>query len=423
MNVMARTTGLTLDVESPDWAGGEILERITEEAAITAPDGDAPRVEMVADEGAVVATGAPVARLHDSPEVALVAPMAARVARVHLRAGRRLAEIVLFREPGGDVVRHDAGDAAAGSSDALLHLMMASGFWPRIRRRPFGRMPVAGERPLSVFVMASDTRPLAPDPLDALAGREEDFARGLGALAGLAPEGAVLCKPAGAPLAGVPKDGVRVVTTGARHPQGLAGIRIHAACPAAPDRPVWDLHAEDVADLGSLLVTGHLPQTRLVTVTGPALNETRRLRCQTGADMRALSYGAIRTGPHRILSGSALDGHPGHWLAPRHRQVTVLPAGEAAPKPHWFLAALTRWSLPRPVIPTAALDAAAGGAFPVMPMIRALSVGDDETAIRLGALSLVEEDLALVDYVTAGQPPLGDLLREMLDRVEAEVGA
>lgn len=421
MNEMPRSTGLTPEVRTPAWAGHDIGEHITEEAAITAPPGDTLRVEMLAEEDAVVAAGAPVARLRDAPAIVLTAPMAARIARVSLRAGRRLSEIVLFRETGGDVQSHDIGAAAEGSDEALLSLLMASGFWPRLRRRPFGRIPPPGERPVAIFVMATDTRPLAPDPILALAEREEDFARGLAALAAVAQEGIFVCQPTGASLPGRDREKVRIVSTTGRHPQGLAGVRIHAACPADPERAVWELHAEDVADLGVLLAEGHLPQTRLVTVAGPALTETRRLRCQIGADMRALTYGAIHPGPHRILSGSALDGRPGHWLAPRDRQVTVLHGEEAAPKPHWFLAALTRWSLPRPVIPTAALDAAAGGAFPVMAMIRALSVGDDETAIRLGALSLIEEDLALIDYVTGGRPHVSDLLREMLNRVEAEV--
>lgn len=403
------------------WAGGAIAEHITEEAAITASPGESLRVETLVDEDALVPAGAPIARLRDAPGIVLVAPMAARVARISLKAGRRLSEIVLFRETGGDVRTHDVAGAAGDAPEALLALMMGAGFWPRLRRRPFGRMPPAGERPVAIVVMAAETRPLAPDPSQALAGREEDFARGLAALAGLTREGVLLCRAPGAEVPGGPSERVRVVTTGARHPQGLPGLHIHATCPADPERPVWDLHAEDVADLGRLLAEGHLPQTRLVTVTGPALSEARRLRCQIGADMRALSYGAVHPGPHRLLSGSALDGHPGHWLAPRDRQVTVLRGAQAHEPPHWFIAALTRWSLPRPVIPTAALDAAAGGAFPVMAMIRALSVGDDEAAIRLGALSLVEEDVALIDYVTGGEPHLRDLLREMLDRIEAEV--
>ena len=419
---LSPNAGLTPVVRTPPPAGSAVRDHVTEEAAITASHGEELRVEMIADEDSVVPCGAPVARLRDAPDIFLVAPMAARVARISLRPGRRLTEIVLFRE-NGDVQGHDVADAAAGSAAALAALMQASGFWRRLRRRPFGRMPGPDETPAAIFVMAADTRPLAPDPHQALAGREDDLGRGLTALATLTGGPVFLCQPPGAPSVrtAVSGDRLRTLTAGTRHPNGLAGIRAHAAHPARIDAPVWDLHAEDAADLGALLATGVLPQTRLVSVAGPAMSETRSLRCQIGADLRELTYGATLPGPHRLLSGSALDGHAAHWLAPLHRQVTALPQDPAHNRPHWFIAALTSWSLPRPVIPTAALDQAAGAAFPVMAMVRALSVGDDETALKLGVLSLVEEDLALIDYVTGGRPRLSDLLRTMLDRIETEM--
>jgi Na+-transporting NADH:ubiquinone oxidoreductase subunit A len=416
--------GLALAVDTPPTAvmpveGVRPAEALTEEAALIPPRGTSPRIEMLVEEGALVAEGAPVARLRHAPEVVFVAPMPARVAAAHLLPGRRMGEIVLFREAGGDVHRHaDASDAP----EALLPLLQRAGFWPRLRRRPYGGMPPAGERPAAILVMGCDTRPLAPHPADALARREEALARGLAALADLTDGPVFLCEDSARPL-GVTVPGVQSVPTVARHPQGLPGIRIAELCPADSDHPVWDLDAEDVADIGDLLATGHLPQRRVVRVVGPALTETRLVTCQIGADTRGLSYGAIRPGPHTILAGSPIDGRPAHWLGPRDRQVTVMDAAPPETPPHWFIAALTRSSRPRPIIPSAALMQAVGGAFPAMAMLRALGAGDDETALKLGALSLLEEDLALVDYVTGGTPRAADLLRGLLDRTRAEEGA
>ncbi len=397
----------------------------TAEAAITARPGDNLRIEVLADEATSVPEGAPVARLSSHPEIVLVAPMPARVARIGLRPGRRLSEIVVFHDEAGDRLEHKISAAArAGDEAALRALMQAAGFWPRIRRRPFGGMPSPGERPAALVVMAVDTKPLALDPRAAITGREEDLDRGLAAFSGLTDGPVLLCQGAGTSVAGQGAAGrLRRVTPGAWHPHGLAGHSIHRHCPAGIDTPVWDVHVEDVTDLGALLRTGHLPQTRLVKVAGAALTETRILRCQAGADLRALVYGAVLPGPHVVLSGSPLDGHPSRWLGARDRQVSVLPAPSAAPQPHWFRAALTRWSLPRPVIPTAALTQSAGSTFPVMAMVRALAVGDDETAMKLGVLSLLEEDLALIDYVIGGDPALMTLLRTMLDRIETELAA
>jgi len=124
-------------------------------------------------------------------------------------------------------------------------------------------------------------------------------------------------------------------------------------------------------------------------------------------------------GPRAILSGSVLEGREVRWLGWRDRQVTVLERPEARPQQHWLKGALRRASRPEPVIATSAVEHALGGAMPGMALLRALAVGDDEAAQELGVLALLEEDLALVDYVTSASPRFTDLLRACLDRIEA----
>jgi len=330
---------------------------------------------------------------------------------------------VLFREDGGDVRSHVVTSALDPAN--LRTLMQGAGVWPWLRRRPFGGMPKTDEQPAAIVVMAVDTRPFAPAPCAALAGREDDFARGLQALSLLTDAPVLLCQPAGAALVDAKAFGKRLrrVDCGTRHPQGAAGIQIHALAPATLDAPVWDIHAEDVAALGDLLHSGVLPMTRMVQIAGSGLREARLVRTQQGADLRELTRYAALPGTHRLLSGSQIDGTDAHWLAPRHRQITVLP-GPAPQKPlHWFKAALTRSSTPMPVIPTAALTQAFGAALPAVPFIRALTAGDDEMAMKLGLLSLLEEDIGLADYVVGGDAHLAGLLRGMLDRIRTELAA
>ncbi len=54
------------------------------------------------------------------------------------------------------------------------------------------------------------------------------------------------------------------------------------------------------------------------------------------------------------------------------------------------------------------------------PLLRALIVGDTDTALALGALELDEEDLALCTFVCPGKYDYGPLLRETLSRIEKE---
>lgn len=393
---------------------------VTQEAGITAPNRKTPRVEMVVEEGATVAQGAPLARLRHAPEIQFVAPMPCRLGRANLLPGRRLSELVVYQEPGGNVVEHKT--TTAKSRSGLRVLLQRAGFWQRIERRPFGGMPAADEHPAAIFVMAADTRPLAPDPQRALTGREEDFVRGLKELEKLTNGPIFLCQTRTRKLKldWSKSDRLRHIECGPRHPQGSPGLQIHAHYPAEINRPVWDIHAEDVASLGTLMETGQLPMNRHVTVAGPMLNETRHLKTQIGADLRELTQGVAKRAPHVLLSGSPIDGHIAHWLAPRDRQISVLPAKTAAPTKHWLIAALTRSGQTNPVIPTAALTQSFGNALPAAMYIRALSSGDDETLLKLGGLSLLPEDLALADYVLGGEAHIAGMHGTMLDRIQEE---
>lgn len=408
------SAGLRLPAPAPPDPEGAAAVLLTDEAALVPAPGEELRVEALVAEGDQVAQGQPLLKMRAASQIALVAPMAGRVAVIELKPGRRLVQLVLFREGEGrhvfDLPHHDEAGIRA--------LMQQSGLWRTLRSRPFGGMPGIDAHPAGIFVMATDTRPGAADPALALQGREEGFTRGLTALRLLTPGAVWVCAGRELPV----PDGVRVIRCGALHPQGLAGIQIHRHRPASPAAPVWDIAAEDVADLGDLIGGGHLPETRLVSVSGDVLRENRLLRCQPGADLRGLCHALLRPGPHRLLAGAALDGHPAHYLGPRDRQVTALADGSGRAHRHWFSAALRRAARPLPIIPTAALDQAMGGNIPAAALVRALASGDAEGAVRLGALSLLEEDLALADYVTGAEPRLSDQLRALLRRVEDEEG-
>lgn len=410
----------------PLFRGADIGTIITDQCALTARSEEDFRVDLLVAEGDRVAQGTPVLRSRRDPDIVLVAPVSGEVAAIDLGPGRRLSHVLFFHAP--DAGRHAYDVTAANRGDdpaATRALLLSAGLWPLLRSRPFGRIPAPAETPSAIFVMALDTRPDAPPPRLALDGREEDLARGLRALAGLASGPVVLCQDRGADIVDAGGTGARcrIRKVAPVHPHGLAGFQLAALHPAAAGRPVWDVHAEDVAGIGAFLETGLVPETKLVSVAGPALREHRLVRCQPGADLRALTFDIVRPGPHRLLSGSAQDGVEARWLGRWHRQATTVAAAPDAAHRHWFSVALRRARRPLPIIPTAALDHAFGGLLPAAALVRALAANDAETATRLGALSLLEEDLALADHVTGAAPRLSAMLRAMLDRIEAEEAA
>jgi Na+-transporting NADH:ubiquinone oxidoreductase subunit A len=406
------------------FAGENIETLITDQSALFAGPEDDLRVDALVAEGDRVAQGQPVLRSRRHPELVEVAPVAGTIASVDIAPGRRLSSIVFFYE--SDAGRHVHAEAALSNDPASVRqALQGGGLWSLLRSRPFGRVPKPAEKPAAIFVMAADSRPHAPSPALAIEGREEELSRGLAALALLTDGPIYLCHDSHVPPPFSKRSAQRVKMAAIKsvHPHGLAGFQIAMRMPATLAAPVWDVHAEDVVCIGSYLVSGLVPETRLVTVSGPALREERLVRCQPGADLRALCFDILKPGPHRLLGGSAHDGREARWLGPWQRQVTALLGRSEDRRQHWFSKALKGASRPLPIIPTAALDHAFAGILPATPLARAIASNDAETAIRLGALSLVEDDLALADFVTAASPRLSSMFRALIDRIAMEEGA
>ncbi|MDO5647090.1 Na(+)-translocating NADH-quinone reductase subunit A [Paracoccus sp. (in: a-proteobacteria)] len=408
--------GISLRIGGPDLpdigaASVDIPEHITDETAIGGGFGPDFRVDPQVGVGDIVSQGAALLTDRRDPRITVTAPVAGRVARLDLGPGRRLEQVVLFHDPDGG--RRVFDTTGAGTVEGLRDLLLASGLWTAIQTRPGGRLADPDIAPSAIFIAAADTRPGAVSPMVGLSA--DDLTTGIAALRRMGPVYVIHDGMAA-------QSDVTMIRAGAIHPGGLAGWHIHAQHPASATRRVWVMDAPDVAALGALIRSGHLPQTRVVAVTGPGLSQARLLRTQAGADLRALVQGAMTPGPKRILSGSVLDGVETRHLRHGDRQVTVTLRDTAPTRGHWFRAALSRASRPVPVIPSAAVDQALPATVPAVPFLRALGSGNDEAAIALGALSLSEPDLALVDYVTGARPRFADLLRGVLDRTGAEQG-
>src|SRR5690606_30148376 len=131
------------------------------------------------------------------------------------------------------------------------------------------------------------------------------------------------------------------------------------------------------------------------------------------------------------------------FLGRYHLQVSVLLEGRERPFIHYMVAGFNRFSvmpiyiskfLKNKLFPfTTSTNSSERAMVPigsyenVMPLdilptqlLRALVVGDTETAQKLGCLELEEEDLALCSFVCSGKYEYGPILRENLERIEKE---
>ena len=180
---------------------------------------------------------------------------------------------------------------------------------------------------------------------------------------------------------------------------------------------------------------------------GPAVEQPRLLRTVLGASTDELVAGQIAAGENRVVSGSVLSGHtargPLAFLGRYHTQVSVLPEGRERVFLGWFSPGTRRHSVmgiylsrlfpgrrmkmntstngsPRAVVPIGAYEKVMPLDILPTPLLKSLIVGDVEQAVKLGALELDEEDLALCTYVCPGKYEFGPILRDNLTRIEME---
>ncbi|MFK5956248.1 MAG: NADH:ubiquinone reductase (Na(+)-transporting) subunit A [Planctomycetota bacterium] len=405
------------------------------------------KVQMLAHEGDKVQIGSPLFRDRRDPDVVFTSPGAGTVEAVNRGAKRAVLSVVVKLDGSADAVSFDKLDPGTCDRAALVTALTASGLWPNLRQRPFDKVAVSAETPRSIFVTAMDTQPLAPSPKEMLAGREEAFKLGLTALCKLSGGATYLCTKAGEDWAELSVDGVSQEQFAGPHPAGNAGVHINALDPVNMERKVWHIDYQGVAEIGEFLLSGVVPTERRVAVVGPAAEKCAVYKTRRGATTSAFTSACSPKGV-RFVAGSLLSGataDPGSDKGYLGRYTHQLSLVDDAPEREflgWVKPVGTRWSLTntyfakfvkkkfridtdinggvRAIVPL-------GNYEKVMPMdilpthlIKSLAANDVETAEKLGALELGEEDLALCQYVCPSKIDITDMLRAMLTRIEKE---
>jgi Na+-transporting NADH:ubiquinone oxidoreductase subunit A len=323
--------------------------------------------------------------------------------------------------------------------------LIKSGLWMGLRTRPYSRVPRVDAQPSSIFVTAIDTNPLAADPAVLITERRDEFQHGLKVLSALA-EGAVhLCT---GPNVDVPvTDGVSVHQFAGVHPAGLVGTHIHFIDPVHANKEVWHIGYQDVIAYGQFFTKGRIPTEKVIALGGPQVESPRLIRTRSGADLDQLLAGQTKEGHTRAISGSALSGHTAAgalaYLGRYHNQVTAILEDRERHFISYMSPGVNRHSaLPiylsslnkgKSFDMTSSTNGSERAMVPlgnyeqVMPLdilptqlLRALIVGDTQTAQKLGCLELDEEDLALCTYVCVGKYEYGPILRDNLTRIEQE---
>jgi Na+-transporting NADH:ubiquinone oxidoreductase subunit A len=437
-------TGLDLPIKgSPKQEIGEgnAIKRV----AVIGSDYPGMKPTMLVQEGDQVKLGQPLFADKKNDGVQFTAPGSGKVIEIN-RGERRVFQSVVIELDGKDtaVKFKSHTDLAALTRDAVVEELVESGLWTAIRRRPYEKIPAINAVPHSIFVNAMDTNPLAGDQALAIARQPEAFVDGISVISKLTEGTVFVCRD---PQAAFDAGSAQVETFSGKHPAGLVGTHIHHLDPVGEGKEVWHVSAQDVIAIGRLFKEGVLSTERVVSLAGPSVKSPRLVVTRVGASLDELTAGELVDGSHRVVSGSILGGRTASgvfgYLGRYHQQVSVLEEGTHRVPFGWLSPGTNKHSVmgiylsklmpgklldyttntngsPRAMVPVGAYEKVMPLDILPTQLLRSLIVGDTDMAVKLGALELAEEDLALCTYVCPGKYEYGPILRDNLTTIELE---
>lgn len=398
-------------------------------------------------EGDAVEAGAPLLYDKTRPEIKLVSPVSGTVQSI-VRGERRRIEAVVVKSS-GPATAAEVGklDPATATAEQVVEKLLATGAWAYLKQRPYNIVADPARKPKAIYISTFDTAPLAPDYDTVIRGNEAAFQAGVTALGKIAPV-FVGISSKGASRAFSEVKGATVTAFAGKHPAGCVGVQINHTCPLNAGETILTAQVQEVVAIGKIFAEGKHDFSRIVVLDGSEVKRPAYYHTVLGAELKPLLEGAINANDVRIISGNpltgtkvALDGFLGFFDS----QVTVLPEGDKPEFLGWLMPGLGKFSMSRTFLTWLSgkkeyrLDTnthgepraivVSGEMEKVLPMdiypehlLKAILAKDIDKMIELGIYEVVEEDMALCEFVSTSKLPVQRILRNGLNLMMEEVG-
>lgn len=399
-----------------------------------------PKVEVeVGDE---VKAGDIIYYDKKSPEVKYCAPVSGEIIAINRGEKRSIAEVVILADKEIKYRAMPEFDFENCSRQELVDYMLDTGAWAHLRQRPYNIVADHKITPKAIFISTFDSAPLAPDLDIIIAGRAKEFQTGLDVLNKLTTGKVHLGlnakdldpSPVYENALGVYKHWIS-----GPHPAGNVGVQIHHIDAINAGEKVWTLSVQDVATIGSLFLQGIYDAERIVVVAGAELSQPKYITTYLGANIGDLVNNNLKNDHVRYISGDVLSGNAKEktqFLDFYDDQVSVIAEGDEYEMFGWLVP-----QSPRPSLSPTFLSNIIGGTYvantnthgeerafvvsgqyeQVLPMdvyaehlMKSILVSDMERMEGLGIYELVEEDVALCEFVCTSKQPVQSILREGL---------
>lgn len=409
------------------------------------------RPKLLVKEGDTVKAGSPVFYDKKNERVKFTAPVSGEVIEIRRGKKRKLNEVVILADK--EVTfeafdKHSISEITNLTREEATEKMMTSGVWVNLIQRPFGVIADADETPKSIFISAFDSSPLAPDYGYMLKDEDKNFQAGIEVLKKFTSGTIHLNIDADAEVSHLfaHAKNVQLNKFSGPHPAGNVGVQIHHLDPINKGDVVWTINPYGVVQMGKLFLEGKYDASRKVAIAGSEVENPAYVVTYTGASITNFIKENLKSENVRFISGNVLtgtkiddDGHLGHF----DHLLTVIEEGDKPEAFGWVLPQFNKPSFhrafglmaflapgksfrvdtntngePRPFVQTNVFERVTP--MDVLPtyLLKAILAEDYDEMEALGIYEVIEEDLALCEFVDVSKHDVQAILREGLDLIQ-----
>lgn len=409
------------------------------------------RPKLLVKEGENVKAGSPIFFERSVEDVLYTSPVSGEIVEIKRGEKRKVLEVKILADKEVEFEKfekHSTSDIAGLSREDAIELLKKSGSWANIIQRPFGTVASPTDTPKAIFISAFDTNPLSPDYAFILDGEDTNFQAGIDVLKKLTSGLVHLNIDGKAEIAQIfsQAENVQLNTITGQHPAGNVGVQIHHLDPMSKGEVAWTVSPTGVAQIGKLFLEGIYDTSRLIALTGSQVKERAYVKTFSGACLNRLLADNVEGEDNRFISGNVLtgegvgiDGYLGHY----HNQVTVIPEGNEEEFLGWIKPSTTKLSFHKAFGLFSFLNKGkefsvdtnthgehrnfvVSGTFEeVLPMdilptylFKAILAEDYDDMESLGIYEVIEEDVALCEFVDVSKNALQEILREGIDLIK-----
>lgn len=404
--------------------------------------------KLVVKHGDIVKAGSVVYYDKLCPEVKFCSPVSGKVKEIIRGEKRKILEILIESDGNFSQEKFNIQDGSTSNSENVRNLLLESGLWPMISQRPYGVIADPKDIPDKVFVSVFDSSPLAPDLDYVTEGREDDLKKGIEVIQSITGKEINLGISVNSNQSIYNRfNNTKVHIFQGPHPAGNVGVQINKISPINKNEIFWTLKLQDLAIIGRFFRTGQYDMSRIIALAGAELVNKKYVKIISGQSVEPLLYENLLNENVRVISGNVLTGKnigKTGFLSFNEDQISVIPEGDHFDMFGWIAPGFKKFSVSR-TFPSwllqkrkYSIDTNLNGGersyvmtgeyekvcpldiYPLQ-LIKACMVNDIDQMEALGIYEVVEEDLALCEFVCTSKTPVQKILRESLNMLRKEM--